>query len=144
MLIRWFAAPTGVRGVILQLDRIGQPPADGFPVLGIVARRGCPHPGGSYTTTDGVTAAPVSGTGGEVVQAHGVRYPWGEWFDRGCFTLRRGVDFAGSIPGMISTIRTAAKRHGLRVSVSAPGDVVTVRVRALGKKGKGGHRATHP
>lgn len=79
-----------------------------------------------------------------MVKAHGVRYPWGEWFDHRCFTLRRGVDFSGSIPGMISTIRAAARRHGVRVSVSAPGDVVTVRVRALGKKGKGGHRATHP
>ena len=110
------------------------------------ASGGGPLPSGAVGVILQLTGSrnPGVNQGVGVVKAHGVRYPWGEWFGRGCFTLRRGVDFAGSIPGMISTIRVAARRHGLRVSVSAPGDVVMVRVRALGKTGKGGHRATHP
>ncbi len=48
------------------------------------------------------------------------RYPWEEWFAKERFVLHRGLQFPESVQphGMAQTIRNAAARHGLGVSIS--------------------------
>lgn len=45
------------------------------------------------------------------------RHPWREWFARGHFTLRRGVDYANPTTSFAQQVGTRARRDGLSVSV---------------------------
>lgn len=54
--------------------------------------------------------------------AHGVRYPWNEWFSKRRVVLRRGVHFHGLVHGMAATIRQAATRLGVGVSIEVDKD----------------------
>lgn len=71
----------------------------------------------------------------------GARYPWEQWFDRGSFTVVRGVDFFCTVGGMVVNTRVAAGRLGLRVRISVGEDRLEVAVKqpvARGRKAKGG------
>ena len=58
--------------------------------------------------------------------SHGVRYPWAEWFARGSFVLIRGTHFEGRPHGMYVTVRTAAKRFGVKVACEILDDGLVV------------------
>ena len=67
---------------------------------------------------------------------HGIRYPWREWFAKAVkedFTVRKGVHFTGMVHGMAQTARQAAKRLGIRITVSIGEDFVSFRVVRDGK-----------
>lgn len=49
---------------------------------------------------------------------HGTRYPWGKWFKRESMLLIRGIDFEGMPHGMVQTIRQAAARYKVQVSLA--------------------------
>lgn len=56
--------------------------------------------------------------------AHGVRYPWADWFrsGRGIVTLAQGRDYRGATHGMISTIYQACRRYGVKVTLWSTDD----------------------
>lgn len=59
--------------------------------------------------------------------SHGVRYPWEDWLKIGKTKLLvKGKDYHGLSHGMAVTIRQAAKRKGLRVSLRVTESDVTV------------------
>jgi hypothetical protein len=47
-------------------------------------------------------------------------YPWEEWFGKGAFTLVHGKDYTCTPAGMVVNLRYAAKRRGVRLSISQP------------------------
>lgn len=52
------------------------------------------------------------------------RYPWNEWFDGQVRQLENGVDFTCTPEGLRTTIHTAAKRMGFKVTTAnVEGDV---------------------
>lgn len=64
----------------------------------------------------------------------GKRYPWSLWFSKDLFTLRRGKHFECQAHGMMQTIRQAAKRAGIKVSVQVADS--SIRVQVLSRGGK--------
>lgn len=64
---------------------------------------------------------------------HGNRYPWTEWFKQDEFTIRRYVNYYCRTDSMAQTVRAAARRHNLLVSISyTPNDRGLV-VRVFGR-----------
>lgn len=47
-------------------------------------------------------------------------YPWEKWFARKRFTLVYGRDYNCTPAGMIVNLRYAAKRRGVRLSITQP------------------------
>jgi hypothetical protein len=56
------------------------------------------------------------------------RYPWKVWFKKKILKLLRGKDYECMDHGMHSNVVQAAKRHGVKVSLSVGDGSVTVRV----------------
>lgn len=50
---------------------------------------------------------------------HNSEYPWDEWLDGRCWLLEHGTDFTSTIRSMGVSIRKAAAKRGLLVSVTA-------------------------
>ena len=66
----------------------------------------------------------------ELPKPHGIRYKWIDYFNKGKFTLRYGVDFKGAPHGLASTIRQAARRLKKKVSIMVTTESVSVTVLA--------------
>lgn len=64
----------------------------------------------------------------EKPKPHAIRYPWAELFNNERFVLERGKHFYGMPHGMVSTVRQAAKRHKVRVSIDVTDTNLIVRV----------------
>ena len=56
------------------------------------------------------------------------KYNWDTWFDRPITVLRRGVHYMCPQSTMANSIRNAASRMGLSVSVEDRGDSIVMRV----------------
>ena len=63
-----------------------------------------------------------------IAKRFGVRYPWGQWFGRGKFTLRKDRDYTCATHGMAQMVRNTAGRLGVRVHIQVGNDLVKVRV----------------
>lgn len=63
------------------------------------------------------------------VKPHGARYPWDEWLKPGSrdVVIVRGEDYRGRSHGMASTIRQAARKRGLSVSLVVGQGRITIK-----------------
>lgn len=63
------------------------------------------------------TTIPPRGKGGRLPS-----YPWEEWLDGSVWEIIQGEDFDSKISSFVVTIRQAAKRHGLKVTLTTQDD----------------------
>lgn len=66
--------------------------------------------------------------GGIGVSKVSVRYPWGEWFLKKSFQLKKDKDFVTSMKVMKQVIRNSSVKYGVSVSLSVVGYVIKVQV----------------
>lgn len=58
-------------------------------------------------------------------------YAWDRWFGKDEFRLVRGVDYQCSQSTMCQSVRNAASKRGIRVSIRDNGNGIVVRVKRM-------------
>ncbi len=70
----------------------------------------------------------------KIRRKHCAKFPWKEWFSRHTFTLKKGQHFQYRTDTMATTVRTNAKRWGVRVSIHITEDAKSLVVSVVGRR----------